>query len=63
VERWVGEADLDDQRSVARLQKRLARAGVERELEAAGAKRGDEVVIGDDAFEFYPGDLPEEAGR
>jgi hypothetical protein len=36
---------------------------VERELEAAGAGRGDEVVIGDHAFEFYPGEQPEEAGR
>ena len=29
---------------------------VERQLEAAGAARGDEVVIGDRAFEFYPGE-------
>jgi hypothetical protein len=28
--------------------------GVERRLAAAGARRGDEVVIGDRAFEFYP---------
>jgi hypothetical protein len=28
--------------------------GVERELVAAGARRGDEVVIGEVAFEFIP---------
>ena len=54
VERWVAEADFDDPRAVTDLQKQLARAGVERELEHAGAERGDEVVIGSQAFEFYP---------
>jgi GTPase len=54
VERWVAEADLDDPRSVTALQKRLVKEGVERQLEAAGARRGDEVVIGDRAFQFYP---------
>ena len=60
VERWVAEADLDDARAVVALQKRLAKAGVERELVAAGARRGDEVMIGDRAFEFYPEEQPEE---
>jgi GTP-binding protein len=59
VERWVSETDLDDPDKVARLQRRLSREGVERQLAAAGAARGDEVVIGDVAFEF----LPEEEGR
>ena len=59
VERWVREADLDDARSVTVLQKRLAKAGVERRLQAAGAQRGDEVVIGDMAFAFYPGEQPD----
>jgi GTP-binding protein len=54
VERWVADTDLDDPRQVAKLQKRLAREGVERELAAAGARRGDEVVIGGSAFEFLP---------
>ena len=54
VERWVAEADLDDPTTLARLQKRLAREGVERELTAAGARRGDEVLIGRVAFEFLP---------
>jgi len=54
VERWVADADLDDEQSVKQLQRRLAKAGVERALEAEGAKPGEEVVIGDKAFEFYP---------
>jgi len=54
VERWVAEADLDDPREVVRLQRRLMKEGVERGLAAAGARRGDEVVIGDRAFEFIP---------
>jgi GTP-binding protein len=54
VERWVAEADLDDPGTVTRLQRRLAKEGVERSLVAAGARRGDEVVIGAVAFEFLP---------
>jgi GTPase len=54
VERWVAETDLDDPRQVARLQKRLVKEGVERQLAAAGARRGDEVVIGGSTFEFIP---------
>ena len=56
VERWVAEADLEDPANVARLQRRLVKEGVERELVAAGARRGDEVVIGSTAFEFLPGE-------
>jgi GTP-binding protein len=56
VERLVAESDLDDPRTLARLQRRLVKEGVERELEAAGARRGDEVVIGAIAFEFLPGE-------
>ena len=54
VERWVAEADLEDPRQVADLQRRLVRAGVERRLAEAGARRGDEVVIGTTTFEFIP---------
>jgi GTP-binding protein len=54
VERWVHEADLEDPSDVAALQRRLLAEGVEHELVAAGARRGDEVVIGDQAFEFIP---------
>jgi GTP-binding protein len=54
VERWVLEADLDRERDVAELQRRLARAGVERTLAAMGARHGDEVAILDRVFEFLP---------
>ena len=60
VERWVSQTDLDDPRKVEALQKKLVREGVERQLARAGARRGDEVVIGDVAFEYIPeeGDGP-----
>ena len=54
VERWVQETDLDDERQVTRLQRRLIDEGVERQLARAGARRGDEVRILDRAFEFLP---------
>lgn len=54
VERWVEETDLDDPRQVAALQRRLVRAGVERRLAEAGARRGDEVMIAGRPFEFIP---------
>jgi GTPase len=56
VERWVAQVDLEDEHQVADLQRRLVRAGVERRLAEAGARRGDEVVIGGTAFEFVPDD-------
>jgi GTPase len=54
VERWVSETDLEDPEKVQRLQRRLVKEGVERELASAGARRGDEVMIGDVAFEYLP---------
>jgi GTP-binding protein len=54
VERWVSETDLDDPQKIERLQRKLIKEGVERQLWAAGARRGDEIVIGDRAFEFLP---------
>ena len=54
VERWVSETDLDDPAKVERLQRRLIKEGVERALASAGARRGDEVLIGNVAFEFIP---------
>ena len=55
VERWVAETDFEDSGKVAKLQKRLIKEGVERQLAASGAEPGDEIVIGDRAFEFIPG--------
>ena len=54
VERWVTETDLEDPEKLQRLQRRLVKEGVERELASAGARRGDEVMIGDVAFEYLP---------
>jgi GTP-binding protein len=56
VERWVRDADLEDPREVVELQGRLRRLGVERRLEAEGARRGDEVVIAGLPFEYIPED-------
>jgi GTPase len=62
VERWVQMLPLEDHDAVRYLQARLRRAGVEKELVAAGARTGDDVVIGDAVFEFDPEleDLPED---
>ena len=55
LERWVEETDLEDPAQVTSLQDRLRREGVERKLDEMGARRGDEVRIGDRAFEYLPG--------
>ena len=62
VERWVQMLPLDNREAVRYLQGRLRRAGVERALVEAGARQGDEVLLGSAAFEFEPDidDLPEE---
>jgi GTP-binding protein len=58
--RAVETTDMDNEEAVERLQRRLISMGVERKLEAAGAKRGDEVLIGDVAFDFEPEGYVEE---
>ena len=60
VERWLLETDMDDERQLARLQRRLVREGVERRLAELGAIPGDEVAIRDKVFEFLPDGQPEE---
>ncbi len=62
VERWLLEADLDDERQLARLQKRLVKEGVERRLAELGARRGDDVAIRDKVFEFLPDEQIEGGG-
>ncbi len=52
VERMVDATDLDSEEAVARLQRRMRRAGVDDALRAAGAKDGDTVRIGDSEFTF-----------
>jgi GTP-binding protein len=54
VEGWIRDTDLDDELQVQRLQRRLRRAGVERQLVAAGARHGEDVRIAGHVFEFLP---------
>ena len=56
AERWVLEADLDDEGAVETLQSRLRKEGIERKLASLGARRGDEVAILDRVFEYLPDD-------
>ena len=53
-ERAVRTTDMSNEEAVVRLQRALLSMGVERELERAGARRGDEVRIGDASFDFEP---------
>ena len=62
VERWVQMLPLEEFGAVRYLQGRMRRAGVEKALIEAGARAGDDVYIGNIAFEFEPDidDLPAE---
>ena len=62
VRRWVAMTDFANDEAVAYLAGRLARAGVERALVAAGAREGDTVDLEGVAFDFAPelADLPPE---
>jgi GTP-binding protein len=55
--------DLDNPQAVAYLQRRLRRAGVDDLLAGAGASPGDEVVVGEAAFEYTPDPLADAPGR
>jgi GTP-binding protein len=57
AERAVAMTDMDNDEAVTRLQRRLIAMGVERKLQALGASEGDEVRIGDVAFDFEPEDV------
>ncbi len=52
VERMVVQTDWENEEAICFLQHRLKRLGVEKALEAAGARDGDEVRIVGRAFEF-----------
>lgn len=54
AERAVAMTNLDNEEAVARLQRKLISMGVEKALIEAGAVHGDEVRIGDAAFDFQP---------
>jgi len=53
VERLVARTDFSNDEAVAYLQEQLERLGVSEELRAAGARPGDDVVIGENEFEFW----------
>jgi GTPase len=54
AERAVAMTNLDNEEAVTRLQRKLISMGVERALQEAGARSGDEVRIGSAAFDFDP---------
>ena len=54
AERLVTRFDLTNAEAVRYVQERLVGIGVEDALARAGAKRGDEVRIGGESFEFIP---------
>jgi GTPase len=54
VERWVMEADLNDDGEVQTLQRRLKKEGVDRKLASMGARAGDEVSIRGRVFDYVP---------
>ena len=53
-ERAVVTTDIDNEEAVERLQRKLVQMGVEKLLDKAGAKAGDEVRIGEVAFDYEP---------
>lgn len=65
VQRWVAMTDLDNEEAVDYLAGRLARAGVERALLAAGARAGDTIDLAGVPFDFTPdrADLAELVGE
>lgn len=52
VERMVVQTDWDNEEAIAFMQHRMKRMGVDKALEAAGARDGDEVRIVGYAFDF-----------
>ena len=61
IERLASSLELDDQAGVAVLAAELERLGVESALQAAGAKPGDEILLGAHSFSFQPARQPEPA--
>jgi GTP-binding protein len=55
VERLIERHDLENEEALAYLEERLRAMGVIKELEALGFEPGEEIRIGDVAFELYPG--------
>jgi GTP-binding protein len=59
IERLAAPLDPSDGNDVARLAAELADLGVEDALRAAGAKAGDEILVGSHSFTFQPAPDPE----
>ncbi len=57
VERIVDQTAMGNPRAVRRLQQKMRSLGVEAALRRNGVKEGDEIRIGDIAFEYFP-DMP-----
>jgi GTP-binding protein len=55
VEKLIARHDLDNRESLAYIEERLRAMGVIRELEAQGFEPGEEITIGEVAFDLYPG--------
>jgi GTPase len=55
VERLIARHDLDNQEALAYIEERLRVMGVIKELEAQGFEPGEEITIGEVAFNLYPG--------
>jgi GTPase len=62
LERLASGLDPDDAGAVAGLAAELERLGVEEALRAAGAKRGDDILVGAHSFSFQPAVRDEGAG-
>ncbi len=56
AEGLVAQTSFDNQRAVRRLQQRLRSIGVEAALRRNGVREGDEIRIGEGAFEYIPDD-------
>ena len=54
AERMLRRYDVSNPEALAFLQEKLIAEGIEDALSRAGAREGDEVRIGDIAFEFTP---------
>jgi GTP-binding protein len=52
IERMAAQTDFDNEESVERFQRDLARMGIDRELLRAGISEGDQVAIGSAELEW-----------
>jgi GTP-binding protein len=55
VEKLIARHDLTNQEALTYIEERLRSMGVIKELEAQGFEPGEEITIGEIAFDLYPG--------